>query len=139
MEDALDAFHGAIERRDIPQIPGYVFERQIRNRAIRARRAHDTANAIAAGNDLPRNVAPQEAGRACDQRGHDRCTVSSQDWAGSISMPETRRLSDPLGKVASPRSTSPESQRHCTLGMRRRTTLGVGERESLFVSAVISQ
>ena len=36
VKDALHALHSAIERSRVAQIPGHVFERQVRNRAISA-------------------------------------------------------------------------------------------------------
>src|SRR4029077_10097129 len=74
---ALNAPHRAIERRRVAQISRHVLERQIRNRAIRARSAQQHAHFISARYELPRHVATQKTGRACNQRGHATLTPSS--------------------------------------------------------------
>src|SRR6267378_2376183 len=56
VEDALDVFHGAIERGGIAEVAGDIFERKIGNGAIGAGGAHEHADVVSARNALARYV-----------------------------------------------------------------------------------
>src|SRR5882724_1291395 len=116
VEDALDVFHGAIERGGIAQVSGDIFEREIGNGAIGTGGAHEHADVIAARNELARNVTAQKSSRSCDQRGHETRMLSSQVLAGCISLPGEWASSLVFEAAQSSRSTYPESRRHCALG-----------------------
>src|SRR5262249_40387692 len=77
MKDTLNAVHGPIERSGITQVPGHIFERQVGNRAILARWPQQHADVFSPCNQLPRYMAAQEPCRACNQRRHWSCTLSS--------------------------------------------------------------
>src|SRR5438552_7298867 len=123
MKNALDALHGAIERRGVAQISGHILKRQIRNRAIGARSAQKHAYFIAANHQLPRHVAAQEPRRACYQRGHATFTLSSFALVScSMLAPmslELRAASNPPLKIGSPIR---ENASHHMLPMSFRTS-----------------
>src|SRR5438445_8448817 len=127
VKNALDALHGAGERGGIAQISGYMLERQIRNRAIGARGAQEHSNFVTTGHQLPSDVAAQEAGRACDQRGHATFTPCSLACVScSRPTPVSSALCSALRSPLTTGSTSCEKNSHHLLPI------------SLRVSAVLS-
>ncbi len=124
VKNALHAFHRAIERGGIAQIPGHILERQIRNGAIGARSAQEHAHVVAAGHQLPCHVAAKEARRACDQRAHPTLMPSSSALASCSRCSAEAPAAGTLR--GSPRSTGPascEKDSHQIFPIRLRASL----------------
>src|SRR6266700_5768648 len=100
VEDAFHAFHGALKRSRVTQVACHILERQIRNRAIGARSAHQHAHIFTARHQLPSQVAAEKSGRSCNKCGHAILTLSLFVSA-SASMPA------PLFSALRTVSTSP--------------------------------
>jgi hypothetical protein len=70
VKDALYAFESALKRGWIAQIAGNIFQREIGNSTIMTGSPQEDADFIAAGDKLPGDVTPKEAGCARDQSSH---------------------------------------------------------------------
>ena len=78
MKDPGYAFERTVERFGIAKIAGGVFEWEVGNGAVLALRSEKDADRFATRDELARDVAAEEAGGACDQRGHQACAPSSR-------------------------------------------------------------
>ena len=76
VKNTLDALHRASERSGVAQISGHILERQIRYRAIGARRAKKHPHFVTASHQLAGHVAAQEPRRSRDECGHTTLTLS---------------------------------------------------------------
>src|SRR5580704_14097510 len=94
VKDALDAFHGAVQRCGVAQIPGHILQREVGDGAVLAGWSKQHPHTFAARDQLASDVATKEACGAGNQRGHEACTPSSNwrcaDWL--IDATRTARL-----------------------------------------------
>ena len=86
MEDALGSLRRASDCCRIAQIASDVFERQVRDRPLGARRTQHYAHIFSPRHQLARHVAAQEAGSAGHQDGHAIPMPSSRASGCGVSV-----------------------------------------------------